>query len=268
METPKKVLEHYNEVVKWCGKQTPRPTVMATMLYGSQNYGLATLDSDVDTKTIVLPDMDRLIAGGFISTEITMPDGSLDNCKDIRKMFDNYLKVNINFLETLFTFHYVVNEKYKDEFNLLRTGRELVANCQPYKLLQGAIGMAIQKYKGFDHPFAGKQAVLAKYGYDPKQLHHLARLYHFIRCYNAEMNFGMALQYCFTHNDVYEEVMTLKTHPLMLTDAVDKRKWYMEHILEIGEKSNLPKDDGFKEANDFLKSLASVVIKRHVAEGG
>lgn len=264
MNEAEKLQQHYEQVNKWCESRPTKPTFMVTMLYGSQNYGLATLESDVDTKTIVLPSMAGLISGEQISTELRMLDGSIDNCKDIRLMFDNYFKANINFLETLFTPHYLCAEKYLPEFTLLRSQRNLIANCQPHRVLMGALGMARQKFANFDHPYGGKMPLIEKYGYDPKQLHHLARLYYFIESYCDTMDFATALQWCWTNKGIYDEVMEIKVHPMPLEEAEKARTKYMQAITAICDKSYLPNYNGFNEAEDFLHYLKTIIITNHI----
>ena len=97
---------HYDECVAHYGKDK----VWATMLYGSQNYGLDTPDSDIDTKTLLIPSPRDVILGTkMVSTDLQISDGGLSNVKDYRAMFQNYLKGNINFVETLFTEYARVN---------------------------------------------------------------------------------------------------------------------------------------------------------------
>lgn len=48
-------------------------------------------------------------------------------------------------------------------------------------------GMALEKYHALQHEYSSKKDVLSKYGYDPKQLHHILRLNDFMtRFINGE----------------------------------------------------------------------------------
>lgn len=268
MTIMKEVTAHYNAVQDYCGKHPGRPTIWATMLYGSQNYGLSSDSSDVDTKTMLLPSLQMVLMDkNRISTELTMTDGSLDTCKDLREMFDNYLKGNINFVETLFTPYYKVNPKYADYFEKIRRRRSLIANAQPVRLMHMTAGMARQKHIAFNKPFEGKKEVLAEYGYDPKQLHHLIRLYHFMDVFAETTSFFQAL-YCANrvcNSELHDYLMNIKLNPLDFEDAVQLNREYMEKIDELVEYADehMPTDNGYEEAKKFLDSLTMKVLTRH-----
>lgn len=269
MNADLEVFKHYEELTKWCQKREGQPTPWVTMLYGSQNYGLESADSDVDTKTMLLPSL-KMVVGDTkrISTEVVMPDGSLDNCKDLREMFENYLKGNINFVETLYTRYYTCTELYHDEYRELREQRDLIANAQPRRLLHMAAGMAKQKYEAFEHPFEGKKDVLAKWGYDPKQLHHLVRLYYFMAEYYAHQDFESALLCCHKQvdADTYKYVMGFKVYPYPYQQAKEFRDHFMERVdgLVAQADAHTPTDNGYEEAKAFLHGLALRLITKHL----
>lgn len=172
-----KVKEHFNQASAIYGADN----VWATMLYGSQNYNMATETSDVDVKTMLFPTVRATVLGEkMVSADLVHPDGSLNGVKDYRDTFALYLRGNVRFLETLYSDYQVVNPKYQKFFNQLIENRELVANSVPRRLMHSAAGMAEQKLKAFDHPYPSKVEVLTKYGYDPKQFHHLVRLFFFM----------------------------------------------------------------------------------------
>lgn len=268
LEPMSEVKSHLDQVKKWCGKKPYTPTVWVTMLYGSQNYGLDSADSDVDTKTMLLPSFNMVLMDtARVSTEVQMRDGSLDNCKDLREMFGNYLKGNINFVETLYTPYYVA-DCYSREFEDLRAHRNAIANAKPRRLMHMAGGMAKQKYEAFDHPFEGKREVLEKYGYDPKQLHHLVRLYHFMRTYRESCNFYAAL-FCAksTHDStLHDYLMRLKLEPFPVDYARELREEYMAKVDELVAKSDtdMPEDNGYADAKAYLDQLACDLMKKHL----
>lgn len=251
------VYTHYKE----CKSQYGESNMFVTMLYGSQNYNLDTPNSDVDTKTMIFPSINDVILGRkMVSTDKVMPDGSLSNVKDYRAMFGNYLKGNINFVETLFTDFYVVTPKYMGFFDRLLSQRDLIANCQPLKLVHMAAGMANQKYVAMEKPFESKKEVLERYGYDFKQLLHLARLDIFIKKYCNTGDFGACLVPC---DKDREWLKGLKTNPISLSDARQLKEETMNKInatLKWAD-SNLPLDKNKKEAQEFLDNLAVDLFK-------
>lgn len=268
LNTIKELNAHFDQVQKWCDEKPGKPTVWVTMLYGSQNYGLSTAESDVDTKTMLLPSLSMVLMDtARVSTEITMPDGSLDNCKDLREMFDNYLKGNINFVETLFSNYYKCG-CFAGFFEQLRSRRNLIANTQPRRLMHMAAGMAKQKYCAFDHPYKGKLEVLEKYGYDPKQLHHLMRLYYFMLEYAANQSFYHALNSASPlHNsELNKKLMLVKTEPYEVEYARQLNEEYMAKVDELVAQADqvMPEDNGYEKAKAFLNDLAVKVLTAHL----
>lgn len=243
---------HYDECVAHYGKDK----IWATMLYGSQNYGLDTPDSDIDTKTLLIPSPRDVILGTkMVSTDLQISDGGLSNVKDYRAMFQNYLKGNINFVETLFTKYARVNLPLGMWFIELRRERDLIANCQPRKLVHMAAGMANQKYVAFEKSFESKKEVLRRYHYDPKQLVHLCRLKYFINDYCLNEDFGHALIPC---KEAFEFLYDLKTNPLPYERAVALKEKTMEQIDNaiVWADSHLPEDNGYEKAKKFLDDLS------------
>lgn len=243
---------HYDECVAHYGHDK----IWAVMLYGSQNYGLDTPDSDIDTKTLLLPSpRDVILDNKMVSTDLQISDGGLSNVKDYRAMFQNYLKGNINFVETLFTKWARVNINYLQWFEGLRRERDLIANCQPRKLVHMAAGMANQKYVAFEKPFESKKEVLAKYGYDPKQLVHLCRLQYFIDVYCNSEDFETALT---PPRNKFDFLYDLKARPLPYEQAKDLKEKTMVKINNMVKwaDSHLPEDNGYEEAKKFLEDLS------------
>lgn len=172
----------------------PDNTIVFLGLYGSQNYELDLPTSDIDSKCIILPtERDLILGKKMISVDLQCPDGGLCNVKDIRLMFENFYKGNINFVEILYSKYQIINDSFSKEMHQLIDNRDLIARRDPVKLIHMAAGMATQKFIAFDKPFESKKEILAKYGYDPKQLSHLVRLYYFIRRYYLYKNFEKAL---------------------------------------------------------------------------
>ena len=76
-----RVKEHYNYVCEKYGKDN----VLGVFLYGSQNYGLATEESDVDTKAILIPILWDIAANKQpVSKELHMENGEHIEVKDIQ----------------------------------------------------------------------------------------------------------------------------------------------------------------------------------------
>lgn len=172
--------EHY----KAAAAIIPENRIVGIFLQGSQNYGMATEKSDVDTKCIIVPSFEDIIFNKqpLSTTHILSNDEHID-FKDVRLIFNNFRKQNINYIEILFTKYFILNPRYKKLWNELIEDREAIAKYNMYAAVKAIKGMAMDKYHALEHPYPNKAEVLAQYGFDPKQLHHLARLSYFIYDY-------------------------------------------------------------------------------------
>lgn len=115
VEIMNKLMKHKELVCEKYGETN----VLGVFLYGSQNYGLNTETSDVDTKAIIVPRFEDLVKCKSVSVELTLPELDNAHCevKDIREMVFNYKKTNINFIETMFTEYFWVNPRYEEFWN-------------------------------------------------------------------------------------------------------------------------------------------------------
>ena len=131
-----RIAAHADKVIKKYGKEN----VLGVFLYGSQNYNLATKNSDVDTVAIIVPTFSDLCLRSPISKELNI-DGEHCNVKDIREYMKMIRKQNINFTETLFTeYRWVNTNDFQGYFTRFCAGGVLVA--VPVTILF----MCLQKY--------------------------------------------------------------------------------------------------------------------------
>lgn len=158
--------------------------IVGIFLQGSQNYGLQIPTSDVDTKLIVTPTFDEVVLNKkpISTTHVRANDEHID-LKDIRLMLATFRKQNFNFIEILFTPYFIVNPTFADEWGRLQAQKEKIAHYSPYNAVKTMKGIAMEKYHAMEHEYPSKLEVLAKYGYDPKQLHHLLRVKEYLQRY-------------------------------------------------------------------------------------
>ena len=122
--------------------------LLGIFLYGSQNYGCATENSDIDTKAIYVPSFEELCFNNPLSKEIHTENGEHCEIKDIREMVKNFQKQNINFLEILFTNKCWVNARFRDLWDkYFYRHREEIAHYNPKKMLDSICGQAIHTLK-------------------------------------------------------------------------------------------------------------------------
>lgn len=172
------VQNHYDEVVKKHG----RSNVFFTALYGSHNYHLNDAFSDVDSKSFIFPSLENLIQKVGAKDLFELKSGQAQLI-DLRQGFDQLWKENISILELLFTDYYVVSERYKDYWELLRSKREEIAAADQQKLARNIYYSALDKYNKLHHITDANRETIEKFGYDTKQLHHILRLGDFMDSY-------------------------------------------------------------------------------------
>ena len=185
-----------------------------TALFGSQNYGLDTENSDIDIKVIVLPTLHDLALNKQPISQTFEGEDGLYDVKDIRLMFQNFKKQNINFLEILFTPYFLVNEEYSDLFLTLRARANEIAHYNPFVALKCMYGMANEKFRKMEHISPASEEKIKQFGYDPKQLHHIVRLREFAERYANGEDFSACLK---TNHQSY--LLRLKEGKFSLSDA-------------------------------------------------
>lgn len=176
------VLNHFNESLEYFS----RDKVIGIFLQGSQNYGLDYEDSDIDTKLIVCPSFrDIAMNRQPVSTTHFRANDEHIDFKDIRLYMQTFCKQNLNFLEILFTPYNIINFAYIDEWKRLIDAREEIAHMNPVRAVKSMQGVAKEKYHAMCHEYPKRMPMIEKFGYDPKQLHHLCRIKDFTSRYIA-----------------------------------------------------------------------------------
>lgn len=220
-----------------CDHNAYERAVMFTCLYGSQNYGLATDASDVDTKSYVFPSIrDAAFHRPLLSKELVAPDGSHVEMKDYRDMFANIRKQSMNFLETLFTPYVVVDENWQKLYDALHAAREELARLDVNRGAMATFGHMCNMYKRYLRDE------------NPKQMAHLMRLHD-------------ALQRYALTDEPYELLLTKPNGLDYLKDVRDGNVWPHE-LKKVGEilmaqseqlVKGLPKREPNKKTLEWLE---------------
>jgi len=203
--------------------------VLGIFLQGSQNYNLDYENSDIDTKAIVIPKFnDFCLNKKPTSTTIVLENNEHIDVKDIRLMFDCFRKQNINFLEILFTEYAYINDDYTELFQPMLDNREKIAHYNNYAAINCLVGMVLEKHKAMEHPYPNLIDKIEKYGYDPKQLHHILRCTEFLKRYINGVSYADCL---------------ISTDPQYLIDVKSKCIYNLEEARKIAnDKEILVKD--------------------------
>ena len=72
--------------------------------------------------------------------------------------------------------------------------REEITHYDPVRSVKSMMGIAAEKYHAMEHHYPTRMAWIEKYGYDPKQLHHLLRVSEYLDRYLAGEPYGDCLK--------------------------------------------------------------------------
>lgn len=250
------VLRHYNYI-------KDKYDVVYLALQGSQNYGLDVYDkdykSDVDTKAIILPSFEDIVYNRQpVSETIVLDNNEHIDVKDIRVMFENFKKQNVNFLEILFTEFYILNEEYSKYVYSIRNSAEQIARLNINQALRCMAGMSKEKLKALKHPYPATIDKIEKYGYDPKQLHHILRMNDFIKKYGIEKrNFKDCLI-----PDNKDYLVQIKKGILSEQEATELAENTDIDTYNVKEKLVTEQDTINKEAMDILNKIKYKILKQ------
>lgn len=239
-------------------------------LYGSQNYHLDTEDSDVDAKAIVVPSLGDLIESKEVSKTYGSPEEGLVDVKDIRIMFQQFLKMNLNFLEILFTKEFATNLFFYNEVVDLRVLKDDIVASDIKRLAQSNFGMMKGKMLKLTKPTPATEDEIKKYGYSGKEACHIIRMGELLEGYLKKgLSFGEALD---TRNsDKRDLMLDFKKHLYSQKDAericleqMDKTEKLVKTLLDSTEY--LKDDTVEKELKYLEEKIVRKLIKLEMEE--
>lgn len=242
-------LEHFDE-----------SQIIGLFLQGSQNYNLDIPGSDIDTKLIVAPSFrDIALNNKPVSTTHVRENNEHIDFKDVKLYFETFRKQNLNFLEILFTPYFIVPMKYYDQWMRLVEQRESIARMNEYRAVKSMKGVALEKFHAMEHPYPSKLDVLAKYGYDGKQVHHLVRVEDYLTRY---IN-GEAYEKCLIPSSNKRELLLdLKMNKYGLDEAREIANRAILHITEIADDFCTRTPEGEKqEIRELLEDVQYEIMK-------
>lgn len=207
--------------------------IVGLFLQGSQNYQLDLPGSDTDTKLIVAPSFrDIALNKKPVSTTHIRENNEHIDFKDVRAYIECFYKQNLNFLEILFTPYFIVNGQYYDQWQRLIEARESIARMNEYRAVKSMKGIALEKYYAMEHPYPSKLEILAKYGYDGKQVHHLIRVDDYLERYIAGEKYEKCLIPSATKKD---HMLEYKRQEIPLEMARQEAKRVLDHVIQIAD---------------------------------
>lgn len=256
----KRVQEHYDYL------QENGYEIVFLALQGSQNYGLDVYDenymSDIDTKAVVLPSFEDFVYNKQpVSKTVVLENNEHIDVKDVREMFETYKKQNVNYIETLFSKFRIVNDKYKDIVQILFDNAEEIAHINFNQALRCMAGMSKEKLKALTHPYPTIVDKIEKYGYDPKQLHHICRMNDFIKKYAK----GMPYKDCLVP-DCKDDLINIKKGVLQLDIAEQLAVLLDNDTYNVKEENVTEVDIINQKGIDILNKVKFDLLERKFKE--
>ena len=159
---------------------------------GSMNYGLFTETSDVDTKAVILPTYAEIVLKKPESVTLQIDDEQC-SVKDLRVYINELKKQGINVLETLVTNYYLVNGKFLNQIELLRSWAEEICHYDENKFLSSTIGAACSYAKRWNIAYKNYLESDDDANLDYKAAYNIVRLHNTIHVYIQGMKFKEAI---------------------------------------------------------------------------
>jgi hypothetical protein len=253
--------DHYNEALE----SFKESHIVGLWLQGSQNYELDLPTSDVDTKLIVTPTFkDIALAAKPVSTTHIRENNEHIDFKDIRLYIEVFKKQNLNFLEILFTPYFIINPLYYEEWNKLVIHREQIARMNPYRAVKSMKGIALEKYHAMEHEYPSKLAVIAKYGYDGKQVSHLLRVEDYLERYIAGEDYEKCLIPTLSKKN---RLLDYKEQLIPLDEARKEAQKTLEHISNIADHfCNTTENKESSKMRELLEDVSYNIMRISVTE--
>lgn len=251
-----RVEKHYEEALEHFNHDQ----IVGCFLQGSQNYQLDLPGSDVDTKLIVVPKFrDIALNSKPVSTTHIRANEEHIDFKDIRLYMETFRKQNLNFLEILFTPYSLVNCEYEQEWDRLEIAREQIARMNPWRAVKSMKGIALEKFHAMEHAYPSKVDILAKYGYDPKQLHHLVRVDNYLTRY---IN-GDKYEDCLIPTEEMKKfLLDIKRGEWDLAAARSLAELSLEHVTKIADDfCSKTEDKEDVEMRELLEDVSYNIMK-------
>lgn len=223
--------------------------VVATFLYGSQNYKMDIETSDIDSITIIVPSLeDIIIMRQPINFYNTMETGEMMGHKDLRVFVSEIRRASALMMELLYTDYRVINPLYYPYISELILHREKIADSNKFQLLNAWVGQG--------DSFLDR---IVKKDYRIKDITNLFRTVEFLQQYIVEgRRYGEAL----IPRD-YELLRSMKRNcgdPKKLTGMIEQAKDSLDLIKNTYAK-NLTNT---KDESGFVQSIGIKIYKKYL----
>lgn len=250
--------EHYNKVLQYY----PENNIIGLFLFGSQNYLVDTIESDIDTKAILISTDPNI----WIEEKYECDNGEIIFFLDVRHLIQGIKQQMLSYIEILYTKYAIINPKYASIWNSFILQREIfIREYNPYQLMREYQIWNERHYNALiRHPVSPRIEIVKKYGYDHKQLYYLILLYQQLQCYLA------GYPYDAVFNEIFAaELLKAKNKQYSLIEAQALAQFLYKEITKITkthypiDKINLTLDN---QLNDYLQQFLQCYMEDKINE--
>ena len=175
-------------------------------------------------------------------------------------MFETFRKQNLNFVEILYSPWIIINETYWNEIKPLFENRDLVGFYCKTKAVQTMKGIALNKYDALKKDSPSHQAELEKFGYSPKELHHLIRITDFMVKYIT----GSSYEECMIPNDI-KSLIWVKQGGIPVEEAQEVADRYKKMITELCDNYITTHEMAYlPEGEELLQNVQKDVMRKAI----
>lgn len=193
-------------------------------LYGSQNYSVDDEKSDIDARAIVLPTLNDIIFRKVTSKVYEFDEGAVD-VKDLITYYDVIKKGNFSYVEAIDTEYSIGDKSIKSMLSVFRPNPKSI------------LGAMYEKRKALTHMYPSKVEEFENWGCDPKQYHHIVRLYDLLVFNRDNKTYLSYLDYAdpLVGSRSKEEIIELKRNTRNITKEVmeEQSDFYIERAKEL-----------------------------------
>lgn len=143
-------------------------------LYGSQNYNLSDADSDVDACIIFIPPAED--RNGTMGLERDLPNGERLLAYPLLGFYTGLVHSHFTMLELLFTEHYIINPKYENFWNTLRSKQEQIARISETQWYASILSRVKDTIYRRENEMQYDKDMINKVGYATKPRYHFVRM--------------------------------------------------------------------------------------------
>lgn len=224
-------------------------------IYWSQNYWLdihtEEYQSDFDYKAVCVPMLSNLVNNSKpVSTSYEFEWGLID-IKDIRVWTETLVKCNPAYIETLYTDYCIYSDDYAE---IINCREDLVSEMWVF-LLKASYGMILEKQKAFSHPYPSIKDKIEKFGYDPKQLHHIIRLVYLMQHFVLWNGYKMKV-----NEKSVNELINIKLWKYSLEQAESLRDTYISEAKDI--RDNYKAEPSFHTKQRIIDYSRKLIYNR------